>query len=219
MLRVVTQVGVGGNSCREDEEMLTKIRRGSVVSAAKPFLIADCRPMLNAMVRVRFASSRAVCAANHARSLQGNKAAGKGWETYKNTSIEFFGIHSIHVMRDSFNKLKSLCLNNSSLASPFKDAEFSSAVEDTGWLKHVRTVILGGLRIATAMHRCVGHTSTYPPRVCLSHGVCAAHVTCSGKACPCCAIVVTAGTELPNASAWLSCSWIHTSAPCVGSVA
>ena len=46
------QVGVGGNSCADDEGMLNLIRGGSTASASKPTLVADCRPMLNAMVRL-----------------------------------------------------------------------------------------------------------------------------------------------------------------------
>ena len=68
-------------------------------------------------------------------------------------TIEFFGIHSIHVMRDSFSKLKNLCLSNAALSNIFKDTEWASQVEDTGWLKHVRTVLTGGIRIAVGMHR------------------------------------------------------------------
>ncbi len=45
-------VGVGGAECIEDERLLQQIRAaGMPVVEERPFIIADCRPKVNAVVR------------------------------------------------------------------------------------------------------------------------------------------------------------------------
>lgn len=121
-------VGVGGKTNAEDERLLDCIRASCGASAGQRLLIADCRPMINAL---------------------GNKAKGKGYETYKHGELVFMNIQSIHVMRDSINKLKALCL----APSKSSDDSWLEAVESTGWLKHVRLVLAGAIRVAASMHR------------------------------------------------------------------
>jgi len=69
-----------------------------------------------------------------------NKAAGAGYEStsnYPHIRLEFYNIGNIHVMRDSIKSVASLMLNSSASS----DYNFGKAMEDTGWLTHVRLVL------------------------------------------------------------------------------
>ena len=67
-------------------------------------------------------------------------AMGAGTESsdsYKNTRIVFLGIENIHVVRDSMNKLVDV-VSNSDIST------FSSqALEKTGWIKHLKSILSG----------------------------------------------------------------------------
>lgn len=96
---------------------------------------------------------------------QAQKVAGKGYETYRNTSIIFMNQHNIHVIRDrhvgprawvrrgartswrSYKKLESVVS-----AAKANDAQWLAAVEDSGWLMHVRALLLGGCMMAEYVH-------------------------------------------------------------------
>jgi hypothetical protein len=123
------RVGMGGNTCDQDEQMLRMIREANVYSRdfASPLLLADCRPRVNAMA---------------------NKAGGGGYEVYAGTQLEFMGIQNIHVVRDSHKKLEALALHSSPA-----DVNWAAAVHDAGWLYHVRTVLSAALFVAESMHR------------------------------------------------------------------
>ena len=64
---------------------------------------------------------------------------GYGYENtsnYKNTTIGFHGIGNIHAVRDAYQKISSLCLNQTA-----NDAKWSQLVEDTNWLSQIRAIL------------------------------------------------------------------------------
>jgi myotubularin-related protein 6/7/8 len=86
--------------------------------SGKLIYIVDTRPKINAMA---------------------NRAAGKGYETeafYPNTKFVFKGIENIHIMRDSLNKLVETCEAKTDTMELFLQG-----IEQSGWLKHVKTVL------------------------------------------------------------------------------
>lgn len=73
-----------------------------------------------------------------------NKAKGGGYESedaYQNVEVIFLDIHNIHVMRESLRKLKEICFPAND------DQKWLSAVESTLWLKHIKCVLAGAVRI------------------------------------------------------------------------
>jgi len=97
-------------------------------------LIVDTRPKINAMA---------------------NRAGGKGYESeafYPNTKFVFKGIENIHVMRESLSKLMETC----ELKTDTMDL-FLQGIEQSQWLKHVRSVLEASIFMAEAI---VGGTTT-----------------------------------------------------------
>ncbi|KAJ4441683.1 Myotubularin- protein 2, partial [Periplaneta americana] len=73
-----------------------------------------------------------------------NKAKGGGYESedaYQNAELVFLDIHNIHVMRESLRKLKELCFPN------IEESRWLSGVESTYWLKHIKCILAGAVRI------------------------------------------------------------------------
>lgn len=62
-------------------------------------------------------------------------------DVYQNVELIFLNIHNIHVMRESLRKLKEICFPAND------DQKWLSAVESTLWLKHIKCVIAGAVRI------------------------------------------------------------------------
>jgi len=122
------KAGVSGSNV-VDERFLDLIARSTAsrvgptgeTRSSKPMLfIIDCRPKSSALA---------------------NRAAGAGYEVsnnYPNTQIEFFNIGNIHVMRDTLKNMATLFTVNTSVSN---DTSFGKAVEDVGWLTHVRLVL------------------------------------------------------------------------------
>ncbi|MEE6508870.1 hypothetical protein FKM82_023313 [Ascaphus truei] len=112
--------------CLEDEQMLEAI---SMANPGSPFMyVVDTRPKLNAMA---------------------NRAAGKGYENednYSNIRFQFIGIENIHVMRSSLQKLLEVC----ELKSPSMN-DFLTVLENSGWLRHIKTVMDAGVFLAKAV--------------------------------------------------------------------
>lgn len=139
------RVGMGNASCPADEALLQYVRRAAAEDTSryaegagdgsKPghgalprLLIADCRPRANALA---------------------NRATGMGYEIgYDGCDVEFLGIHNIHAVRESHRRLETLCCGTGS----GDEHKWLQAVEDTGWLAHLRTVLSGGIRCARALH-------------------------------------------------------------------
>ncbi|KAK1134323.1 Myotubularin- protein 2, variant 3 [Melipona bicolor] len=114
-------VGVGGKRSREDERYVQLIMDANAQS--HKLFIMDARPMPNAVA---------------------NKAKGGGYESedaYQNAELVFLDIHNIHVMRESLRKLKELCFPT------IDEARWLSGIESTVWLKHIKYVLAGALRI------------------------------------------------------------------------
>lgn len=73
-----------------------------------------------------------------------NKARGGGYESedaYQHAELVFLDIHNIHVMRESLRKLKELCFPN------IDEARWFSGLESTYWLKHIKCILAGAVRI------------------------------------------------------------------------
>ncbi|XP_046985481.1 myotubularin-related protein 2 isoform X1 [Schistocerca americana] len=114
-------VGVGGKRSREDERYIQLIMDANAQS--HKLFIMDARPSANAIA---------------------NKAKGGGYESedaYQNAELVFLDIHNIHVMRESLRKLKELCFPT------IEESRWLSGVESTYWLKHIKCILAGAVRI------------------------------------------------------------------------
>ncbi|XP_046398778.1 myotubularin-related protein 2 isoform X1 [Ischnura elegans] len=114
-------VGVSGKRSREDERYIQLIMDANAQS--HKLFIMDARPSANAIA---------------------NKAKGGGYESedaYQNAELVFLDIHNIHVMRESLRKLKELCFPT------IEENRWLSAVESTYWLKHIKCILAGAVRI------------------------------------------------------------------------
>eukprot|EP00794_Sanderia_malayensis_P006847 gene6847-7616_t len=92
--------------------------------------IMDARPKINAVA---------------------NQAKGGGYEdsdNYPNTELVFLDIQNIHVVRESFRKLRDMCYPS------IDDAHFLSNLESSRWLEHIKAVLTGAVRIADIVDRC-----------------------------------------------------------------
>uniref|UniRef100_A0A915JYV0 phosphatidylinositol-3,5-bisphosphate 3-phosphatase n=1 Tax=Romanomermis culicivorax TaxID=13658 RepID=A0A915JYV0_ROMCU len=114
-------VGVTARRSSEDEKYLQMIIEANAQSPK--LYIMDARPELNAKV---------------------NKAKGGGFESeeaYPNTELLFLDIQNIHVMRESYRKLKDLCFPK------IDDSSWLSGLDETHWLEHIRLILNGAARI------------------------------------------------------------------------
>uniref|UniRef100_A0A8C1U0V7 Myotubularin related protein 7a n=1 Tax=Cyprinus carpio TaxID=7962 RepID=A0A8C1U0V7_CYPCA len=112
--------------CLEDEQMLQAIMKSN--PGSRFMYVVDTRPKLNAMA---------------------NRAAGKGYENednYCNIKFQFIGIENIHVMRNSQQKL----IEVSALRSPSM-GEFLTGLENSDWLRHIKSIMEAGLFISKAV--------------------------------------------------------------------
>lgn len=115
-------IGIGNKRCRQDENYIQMIMDANAQS--HKIHIMDARPISNAIA---------------------NKARGGGFENdvlYSNIEMTFLDIHNIHVMRESFRKLREICF------PAIDDQHWYSNLESTHWLEHVRTILDGSLKIA-----------------------------------------------------------------------
>ncbi|KAG9337532.1 hypothetical protein JZ751_028549, partial [Albula glossodonta] len=132
-------VGVNGKRCKDDEKYLQAIMDANAQS--HKLFIFDARPSVNA-------------AANKARrsslshrpwlSLSPNPPGLPlgSFSPHEMTKLVFLDIHNIHVMRESFRKLKELVYPN------IEDSRWLSNLESTHWLEHIKLILAGALRIA-----------------------------------------------------------------------
>ncbi|XP_058458344.1 myotubularin-related protein 8 isoform X2 [Malaya genurostris] len=112
--------------CLEDEQMLEAVRKTNPNCGF--MYVVDTRPRINAMA---------------------NRAAGKGYENeanYENIKFQFLGIENIHTMRTSLQKVIECCEQKSPTMS-----SFLSALESSGWLKHIRSILDTSSFIANAV--------------------------------------------------------------------
>lgn len=114
-------VGVSGKRCKEDEKYIQLIMDANAQS--HKLFIMDARPSANAIA---------------------NKAKGGGYESedaYQHAELIFLDIHNIHVMRESLRKLKEL------VYPTIDEVKWLSGLESTYWLKHIKCILAGALRI------------------------------------------------------------------------
>ena len=117
-------IGRLGNSInRSDETMLYTIANTSPRKGPKKLVIVDCRPKINAFA---------------------NRANGGGFEgaNYRNARLDHWDMANIHGVRGSFEKLAQACMHLGN------DVNFGAAVEESGWLGHIRTALRAGLHVA-----------------------------------------------------------------------
>lgn len=62
-------------------------------------------------------------------------------DAYQNAELVFLDVHNIHVMRESLRKLKELCFPN------IDESRWLSGIEFTLWLKHIKCILAGAVRI------------------------------------------------------------------------
>ncbi|CAG9797932.1 unnamed protein product [Chironomus riparius] len=113
--------GVSGKKSSEDESYINAIMDTNALS--HKLTITDARPSSNAVA---------------------NRAKGGGYESedaYQNVELIFLDIHNIHVMRESLRKLKEICFPATD------DPKWLSAVDNTMWLKHIKCILTGSIRI------------------------------------------------------------------------
>ncbi|XP_075166407.1 myotubularin related protein 6 isoform X2 [Haematobia irritans] len=102
--------------CLEDEQMFEAIRKTN--PNTDYMYVVDTRPRINALA---------------------NRAAGKGYENeafYENIKFHFLGIENIHTQRTSLQKLIEACEQKTPTMSGFLNA-----LESSGWLKHIRSIL------------------------------------------------------------------------------
>lgn len=113
--------GLSGKRNFEDENYIQLIMEANPQS--DKLSIMDARPSANAIA---------------------NKTKGGGFESedaYQNVELIFLDIHNIHVMRESLRKLKEICFPATD------DIKWLSSVDGTFWLKHIKCVLAGAIRI------------------------------------------------------------------------
>ncbi|MDP2438857.1 MAG: myotubularin family protein, partial [archaeon] len=115
-------VGLLGSGDRSDEMLMEAIKASNPNSAT--LHLCDARPKVNA---------------------EANKLLGAGYEStsaYKGMKIKFFSIDNIHVMRDSWQKLQTLCQPQNE-----GNDRWLSDLEATGWFQHLKKIMAGVLHI------------------------------------------------------------------------
>ncbi|KAF9109880.1 hypothetical protein BGX27_007094 [Mortierella sp. AM989] len=136
-------VGLKQNRSIQDEKLieaifLTNVPQSSgghpVYGSTATNLIIDARPTANAVA---------------------NTAVGAGtenMENYRNCKKVYSGIDNIHVMRDSLNKLVEALQE-----IDIKGSVSKSALQKSGWLKHIGAIMEGALMIVKNIHICNSH--------------------------------------------------------------
>ncbi|KAF7260362.1 hypothetical protein EG68_01886 [Paragonimus skrjabini miyazakii] len=113
--------------CMEDQMLFETIRLAN--SNSSLLYVVDTRPPLNALT---------------------NRAQGKGYEdvtVYRNIAIQFFDIENIHVVRSSLDKLLKVA------QEPAISLEaFTSGLEKSGWLRHLRVILEAAFFVATRLN-------------------------------------------------------------------
>jgi len=81
-----------------------------------------------------------------------NRTGGYGYENtsnYPGTTLQFCNITNIHGVRDAYQKMTALCLNQTSSNN---DVTWGSALEDTKWLSHIRILLAASWETAFWVH-------------------------------------------------------------------
>eukprot|EP00842_Homolaphlyctis_polyrhiza_P002934 jgi/Hompol1/3641/HPOL_000273-RA len=123
-------VGLKQSRSIQDEKLVEAIFASSAVvpTPGHVNLIIDARPTTNAIAQTAMGA--------------GTESA----ENYKGSRIVYLGIDNIHVVRDSMNKLFDAFVSVDSLQVS------KSALERSGWLRHIRNILEGTLQIVQSIH-------------------------------------------------------------------
>lgn len=137
---------LGGKRCPEDEQLIAQVFKCNPESPDFGGYILDARPYASAMA---------------------NRAMGAGFERsehYGGLRVEFLGIDNIHTVSDSLAKLKravraalpgpfgSQGVLGSGVGGGFEVNGWLEKLSDSGWLKHLQTVLNGAILAATLVH-------------------------------------------------------------------
>jgi myotubularin-related protein 1/2 len=98
------KTGMRNTRCKEDEKLISLIQRSNPCS--RKLHIMDARPMTNAFANM------ALGGGNKSDPTVALLTLILGYENlnfYPDCELEFMGIGNIHVVRDSWNKLRDLC--------------------------------------------------------------------------------------------------------------
>ncbi|KAJ1551795.1 hypothetical protein HK096_007737 [Nowakowskiella sp. JEL0078] len=115
----------------QDEKLVEAIFNSVVISPSppsRPHMIADARPSNNALAQA---------------------AMGAGTESsdiYHGCQIEYLDVENIHVVRDSMNKLMN------AIVAAETEPISRSALDRSGWLKHIKCLMDGTLSIVKSIH-------------------------------------------------------------------
>lgn len=137
-----SQPKTGVNSRSTEDELALSLICSAREQKDKKLIIIDPRPIINAAA---------------------NRAVGAGYEKKENypiQSLEFMGIENIHVVRQSLQSVKSICFQNQ---SGKENEKWISSIESTGWLKHIRSILVAAKKVVKYVNRdglsCVIHCS------------------------------------------------------------
>lgn len=117
-------IGVKNKRSSDDEAYMQMILDTNPLNKSK-LGIMDARPKANAIA---------------------NKARNGGFESedeYRMSEVLFLNIHNIHVIRDSLSKLKDMVWPGNTVT----DEKWLSVLEATGWLKHLKRILIGAAQI------------------------------------------------------------------------
>eukprot|EP00457_Paulinella_chromatophora_P001320 gb/GEZN01001322.1/.p1 GENE.gb/GEZN01001322.1/~~gb/GEZN01001322.1/.p1 ORF type:complete len:998 (+),score=83.03 gb/GEZN01001322.1/:62-3055(+) len=117
-----------GRSCPEDEKLMTFIRLANPTDSEKLYVI-DARPYAAAV---------------------GNSMQGKGFEKSTNElELEFMGIDNIHAVRNSLDKITSLCAQQ--INSQNVPDDWLTKVEQTKWPYYIRLILLSAVHVVSLL--------------------------------------------------------------------
>jgi myotubularin-related protein 1/2 len=140
-------VGIGMKRSKDDERLLADI---AATNPQNPILpIFDARPKVNAVA---------------------NTAMGFGWELishYPGCTLTFCGIENIHVMRNSYFRVRDMMQSSNETPNWF------GSIHESGWLGHQQLILHWSIKLADLLHvqntSCLVHCSTYNPHTSIHH--------------------------------------------------
>lgn len=131
-------VGISMKRSKEDEKLLAEIAATNPQNNS--LAILDARPKVNAVA---------------------NTAMGFGWEIlshYPGCTLTFCGIENIHVMRNSYFKVRDMIHSSNETPNWF------GALSESGWLGHLQLILHWAIKTAELLHvensSCLVHCST-----------------------------------------------------------
>ena len=135
-------VGVGRKRCSEDEAIVAALGELQGNSVC----LIDSRPLANAVA---------------------NKLVGAGSESnayYENCEIKYIGLGNIHVMRESWHRMRNLCQSRGGDTSYFQQGEnWLLMLHQSEWIQNVQHILEGAVTMAKIVDKekrsCITHCS------------------------------------------------------------